>query len=77
VNLAGCFLLGYLTTVYAHRPTTLLFLGTGLTGAFTTFSTFATDVVLLETRGRMHAAVYLATSLVGGLFLAWAGMVAG
>jgi len=74
VNLAGCFLLGYLTTSCAHHPTAFLLLGTGFTGAFTTFSTFAGDVITLIRRSRADAAAYLVVSLVGGLLLAWAGM---
>jgi CrcB protein len=70
-NVAGAFLLGYLVTRLQERvpPSTLRrpFLGTGLCGALTTFSTLDIELLRLV---RQHcvglAAGYLAASLVCG-----------
>ena len=54
VNIIGSFLLG---AVYAHvqhqglSESVRLFVGVGLLGAFTTFSTFSDEVVQLATQG--------------------------
>lgn len=71
-NLLGCLLLGALmqavtTRAGAHR---LLqpFLGTGLLGGFTTFSTYAVETHGLLLAGQAPlAASYVAGTLVGGL----------
>lgn len=72
VNLAGCLAWGLI----APRVTGLaaLLLVTGLLGGFTTFSTFAVDVVRLLEEGRPRAALaYGAGSLAGGVALAALG----
>ena len=63
VNVAGSLVLGLLWNV---SPPTLTVLGVGGLGTFTTFSSFARDVVAL-TEGRQiaQAAVYLLVSLGG------------
>ena len=44
-----------------------LLLGVGVLGGFTTFSSFALEVVLMAERGAMiHAALYIALSLIAG-----------
>lgn len=81
-NVAGCFAMGLLVVGLASRepnPTALrAFLTVGVLGAFTTFSTFALDVVTLyREKAVAVAALYLAGSVVlsvGGLA---AGLVAG
>lgn len=77
VNALGAALLCALLTAVRDERTRLL-LGTGVLGAFTTFSAFAVDAVLLADAGRLAAAaayvgVGLGTLLLGGL----AGMAAG
>ncbi len=56
VNVAGCFLLAWLLASSAGRDPESsllrLFLGTGLLGALTTFSTFGLDAHGLLTQGR-------------------------
>ena len=72
VNLLGAFLLGILmsTTLQAD---TLLFLGTGLLGGFTTMSTFGVETVnLLRDESTMAASVYIALNLLAPI-TAWLG----
>ena len=76
VNVAGSFAMGVLVEasalVWSPSPELRAFLTVGLLGAFTTFSTFSLEVVLLYERGQMLlAAGYVASSVVlavGGLF---------
>lgn len=67
VNAVGAFLLAALLTVLARRPSerVRLLVGTGLFGAFTTFSGFVLDAVLLADAGRPAAAgAYVLVSMV-------------
>ncbi|MFM1650954.1 fluoride efflux transporter FluC [Brevibacillus sp. B_LB10_24] len=73
VNLLGSFLLGWLTGT-GLTSAALLFLGTGFTGAFTTFSTLNWESLQA---GRVIAAVNLAVSYTVGILLAFAGYWAG
>ncbi len=60
INVTGSFVLGLLTGLAEHHgvPTGVVtVLGTGLLGAYTTFSTFAYETVGLAERGRSGAAV--------------------
>ncbi len=76
VNIVGSFAMGLLIESMALVWSTSLemrgFLAVGLLGAFTTFSTFSMEVVLLSQRGEMaQAAVYVVLSCglcIGGLF---------
>ncbi len=76
VNVLGSLLLGVLVEGMALAWTVpasaRLFLVVGMFGAFTTFSTFSLDVVVLYERGReLVAAGYVVASVVlslGGLF---------
>ena len=77
-NVFGSFLMGVLVEAMAlaWSPSLELraFLGVGLLGAFTTFSTFSLDVVLLAQRGEFGLAfVYVAASVI----LSVAGLLAG
>jgi CrcB protein len=77
VNVLGSLLLGVLIEGMALAWTipaqARLFLVVGMFGAFTTFSTFSLDVVVLYERGReVVAAGYVMASVVlsvGGLFV--------
>ena len=71
VNLAGCFLLGYFVTRLQERlPVTAYrrpFLGTGLCGGLTTFSTFQLELLRMIDRGDLGLALaYGAASLLAG-----------
>lgn len=56
------------------RPSSVDFWGIGLLGSFTTFSAFSVETIDLLAGGRgVVAIVYVATSLVGGLSLAFIG----
>ena len=81
INVSGGFVLGLLTGLADHQgvPTAVLtVVGTGLLGAFTTFSTFAFDTVSLAERGRIGgAAANVGASIVLGLGAAALGILVG
>ncbi len=78
VNIVGSFILGALVETFAlvWSPSQELraLIVVGMLGAFTTFSTFSMDVVLLFQRGQaLHAALYVGASVtltVLGFFVA-------
>ncbi len=72
VNLSGCLLLGALLAALAHRSPepswARPFLGVGVLGGYTTYSTFAVEVVDLVDDGAVALAIgYLLASVVGGI----------
>ncbi|MFI7278063.1 fluoride efflux transporter CrcB [Streptomyces sp. NPDC049879] len=72
VNLTGCAAMGVLMVLVTERFTThrLLrpFLGTGVLGGYTTFSTYATDARHLLSDGHTVTAVlYLAATVTGAV----------
>lgn len=77
VNLSGAFALGVLTGAGAHGDA-LRLAGTGLLGAYTTFSTWMLESHrLAEDGGFAAAAANLAGALVLGLAAAWLGRQVG
>jgi CrcB protein len=73
VNLSGAFVLGLITGAALTGDGLRLF-GTGLLGAYTTFSTWAFEAHRQAEDGRTRGALAnLAVSLVLGLACAWAG----
>ncbi len=73
VNLSGAFVLGALVGV-ALGGTAFRLLGTGLVGAFTTFSTWALESHRLGEDDELRlGTLNFAVSLVLGVFVAWAG----
>jgi fluoride exporter len=77
VNLVGAFLLGVIVGASAASDTYRL-VGTGLIGAFTTFSTWIFESHRLAEDGQLRAGILnLALSLVLGLAVTWAGRVLG
>jgi len=74
INLLGSLLLGMLVVAVTEiwRPHHLIrpFLGTGVLGGFTTFSTFSVEVRGLPVGTNL---VYVALSLIGGITLAALG----
>ena len=82
VNLAGAFLAGLLFAWLEGRGPAATywraFLIVGFLGGLTTFSALMLECLLFERSGRPGMIVaYLATSLVAGLGLVWAGALAG
>ena len=72
VNVTGCLLLGALLARLALRspapPWVQPFLGAGVLGGYTTYSTFAVEVVDLVDDGALGvAAGYVLASIVGGV----------
>jgi CrcB protein len=81
VNVSGSFVLGVLAGMAEHHgvPATVVTVaGTGLVGAYTTFSTFSFDTISLIEHGRTREAVTnVGTSLVLGLGAAGVGLLVG
>lgn len=78
-NLVGCALIGALmqvvTTTAGVHPLVRPFLGTGLLGGFTTFSTYAVETRDLVAQGRIGPATgYALGTLVGALIAVRLGM---
>lgn len=72
VNLLGCFLIGalhaYATNANTLSPAWRAGLMTGFLGAFTTYSTFANESVLLFDAGkRLYAGLDIAAHVLGGI----------
>lgn len=79
INLLGCLLIGVLMVLIAdlgtRRPLVRPFLGTGVLGGFTTFSTYAVDLQTLIGQGRADTALgYLAATAVGAVAAVTFGM---
>lgn len=78
VNLTGSLVFGLVTGLalyHAFPATPKLVLGSGLCGAYTTFSTFTFETAVLQRRGQpLLAATYVATSLVAGCLAAAFGL---
>jgi len=77
-NVTGCLLIGVLmvlvTEVWAAHRLLRPFLGTGVLGGYTTFSTYAVDVQQLVDAGRARTGLlYLAGTLVAALVAVSAG----
>ncbi|MFG3280652.1 fluoride efflux transporter CrcB [Streptomyces sp. NPDC048111] len=78
VNVAGCLVLGALTgavTEGAASSQMQLFVGTGLCGALTTYSTFSYETLRLAEQGATRAAAAnVLVSLVAGLGAVFLGV---
>ncbi len=81
VNLSGSFVLGVLTGSAVHHGVSASWLtvaGTGLIGAYTTFSTITFDTISLAENGEWGASVLnVLVSVVCGLAAAAAGLALG
>lgn len=78
VNVLGSFLLGAVVAIAAAPDAAndmLAFLGVGVLGGFTTFSTFALDVAFLAGRRAVRAAaLYIVVSVVFSIVAFAAGL---
>ena len=81
INISGSAVLGFILILLREQfPEGRLarpIIGTGFIGAYTTFSTFMVEAVLLiRDRHPLDAAFYLCASVVAGLAAVWMGMTA-
>ena len=80
VNLAGCFLIGFVMNVAAAKAwpeTTRLAVTVGFLGGFTTYSSFNFETTRLAAHGAMAAAsVNVLVTLLGGFAAGLLGMLA-
>jgi CrcB protein len=82
VNIFGCFMIGFLMSVFEERfivqPALRIFLTIGILGGFTTFSTFSFETVaLLQEGSYFFGVVNIVVTFVGTLTVAWFGLVIG
>lgn len=83
INVAGAFLLGLLLEALARdgvdtgaRRALRLLIGTGILGAFTTYSTLAVEAdLLVRAHADTRSTVYAAGSVAAGLLAALAGII--
>ena len=77
VNLVGSLLLGVLFGAVAAGGAvsegTMMLIGTGILGAFTTMSTFAMDSVKYSEDSAVAASAYVIVTVLGSILLAWGG----
>ncbi|GAA1756559.1 CrcB family protein [Luedemannella helvata] len=78
VNVSGCLLIGVLMAVLTERVVTWRlarpFLGVGVLGGYTTFSTYVVDIGRAASAGSAGTALaYLAATLAGAVAAVWAG----
>ena len=81
VNVTGCLLIGVLLAVlparFPENPWLRPLLGVGVLGGYTTYSTFAVEVVRMVEAGSAATAVaYVAASVLGGVAAVLAGLLA-
>jgi fluoride exporter len=78
VNLSGCLLIGVLmvliSRLWVGRRLLRPFLGVGVLGGYTTFSTYVVDIQQAVAAGEAAVGlVYLAATMVGALVAVWVG----
>jgi len=80
VNVLGCLIIGILVGFFTKQQIEnsdlkLLFV-TGFCGGFTTFSAFALEnMKLFQTENSLLALLYIALSVILGVFAVWTGMM--
>ncbi|MEK9198585.1 fluoride efflux transporter FluC [Ureibacillus sp. 179-F W5.1 NHS] len=74
VNIIGSFLLGKTGSWTLFESTLLSFLTIGVLGGFTTFSTFAFDLVkMIDSKKWGKALFFTGINLLGGILFFWIG----
>lgn len=76
INLTGALLLGIFAGLHLNQSW-YLFLGTGMMGGYTTFSTFNFELFTLYRNDRPLFYTYFAISYGGGLLLGFVGVFLG
>jgi fluoride exporter len=79
VNVMGSFILGALVGLLLRRPQARVraFVGVGVLGGYTTFSTYMVETAVLLKDGHVGTAVaYVAVSVLAGVLAAWCGLAA-
>ncbi|EWM11393.1 fluoride efflux transporter CrcB [Kutzneria sp. 744] len=75
INVTGCFLIGVLMVRWGQRPLLRPFLGVGILGGFTTFSTYAVETRALLTPGDAPLALaYLFGTLAAAVLAVLVGV---
>lgn len=79
INISGAFLLGFLNTLFLDKPTInpeiRIALTVGFLGAFTTFSTFGYEAIVLIKEGNLATAgLYTLSSIIIGFLGVFLGM---
>ncbi|WP_313028221.1 fluoride efflux transporter CrcB [Soonwooa sp.] len=76
INLVGCFLIGLFSAYFIKQDSGLKFLFiTGFCGAFTTFSTFSAENVILYQNGNYVSLIsYILLSIILGFFAVLMGL---
>jgi len=81
INIIGCFLVGLLSMLFSQHPgqhMIRIFFVIGFLGAFTTFSAFSYETVLLYQDGHLRtAAMNILASTLTGVFAVLLGMWTG
>jgi CrcB protein len=80
INITGSFILGFFLTLVTERlsvsPYLRVAVAVGFVGAYTTFSTFEYEtVVLVRERGYFLAFLYVASSFIIGFAAVWSGII--
>ena len=81
INVLGCALIGVLmvlmTEVWSRQRLLRPFLGTGVLGGFTTFSTYTVDIQRLVAIGHVNIALfYLVLTPIGAVLAVWVSATA-
>lgn len=78
INISGSFLLGITAAVFVKQDPKYLFLGTGILGGYTTYSTFSLDIVTqFQNREYLAAIGNVSLQTIGSIALCAVGFAIG